>query len=822
MSNKSKSTQKWRSDYSLTYPVLKQSTVSDSHAFCSVCNISFTVAHGGITDCKRHIITQKHTKLAELVQKSKSMSSFVGSSSGHSSKTGPIGRIRAEVLFTEFLVEHNIALSVADHASKLFKKMFPDSKISEEYANGRTKTTALVNELACMKKESTLSLMRSGPFSIATDGSNDADMQLYPLIVTYFDPDDERVVNQVLGVPQCDGRCTGENIFKSCIDQELRGEGRNISYLNLLALSVDNANVMTGRKKGVYGFVLKEQPKAYLSGCPCHLIHLAAQKASFALSNKEVDDLLIDLYYYLEKSGNRKDDIKALQEFHGLKQEKVIKHCTTRWLSAGKCISRLLYQWAAIKDFIDAEKSKSKKVKESTKNSANPGPPPQPKSFSDIFGKPVQTQKHDSSQLKRKHEETKSISAESSKKSKSHHESSQKPKSSSSQVTQKKSEHKSNSKSSSSQSQATNEKKSEHKSSSKHSSSTSKSLESEPNKKSKSSKESNQTSCNDDFRQQPERLERMYRLIHSKDFKLNCMFLSFTIPLFDLANQVLQTDAPLIHKTRRILADLLKSLLVRFIKPSAVTGKMLVDVKFQDKINHKCNDDLVIGADAKAYIMEHKDYFKGEILTSFYQRVLKYFITATQYICSKCPINEELLIHAEVVDIANQQQSSFKSVEYFLQRFPVLLPKSEDDSEIENHNTNVLGALQLEFCQYQVEEFHSKIISSERADEQWCEISKIEDLNGNKKYKYLPSVMLGILCIPHSNAGCERTFSFVRKNHTDFRGSLSRTTNESLMILKNNKKPCFERVHSTADLKRLKSAYYQSSIANLGNCDTKK
>ena len=38
--------------------------------------------------------------------------------------------INAEVLCADFLVEHNLPLAVADHMGPLFKKMFPDSKIS--------------------------------------------------------------------------------------------------------------------------------------------------------------------------------------------------------------------------------------------------------------------------------------------------------------------------------------------------------------------------------------------------------------------------------------------------------------------------------------------------------------------------------------------------------------------------------------------------------------------------------------------------------------------------------------------------------------------
>ena len=61
--------------------------------------------------------------------------------------------IRAETMFTSFLVEHNIALSASDHASKLFKSMFlvpgvNPRDIIERYACGRTKTIAIVHEVA--------------------------------------------------------------------------------------------------------------------------------------------------------------------------------------------------------------------------------------------------------------------------------------------------------------------------------------------------------------------------------------------------------------------------------------------------------------------------------------------------------------------------------------------------------------------------------------------------------------------------------------------------------------------------------------------------
>ena len=62
------------------------------------------------------------------------------------SKKGDTSVINAEVHFTDFLVEHNIALNASDHAGQLFRSMFPDSKIAS--ASARTKTSNVMHTLA--------------------------------------------------------------------------------------------------------------------------------------------------------------------------------------------------------------------------------------------------------------------------------------------------------------------------------------------------------------------------------------------------------------------------------------------------------------------------------------------------------------------------------------------------------------------------------------------------------------------------------------------------------------------------------------------------
>ena len=72
-----------------------------------------------------------------------------------------------------------------------------------------------------------------------------------------------------------------------------------------VSLVCDNANVMTGKHKGVISFVHKEIPAAHLAGCVCHLLSLASKKATKAfqcVSAFDVDDILRQIAWYVNKS----------------------------------------------------------------------------------------------------------------------------------------------------------------------------------------------------------------------------------------------------------------------------------------------------------------------------------------------------------------------------------------------------------------------------------------------------------------------------------------------------------------------------------------
>ena len=112
------------------------------------------------------LVIGKHVTRTGIQNQSRKVPEFFASNND-------LSVIRAETLFTEFVVEHNIPIACTDHAGKLFQKMFPDSSIVKKYGCARTKTTNIIQTLANTDAASLISKMLIGPFSIATDGSND-------------------------------------------------------------------------------------------------------------------------------------------------------------------------------------------------------------------------------------------------------------------------------------------------------------------------------------------------------------------------------------------------------------------------------------------------------------------------------------------------------------------------------------------------------------------------------------------------------------------------------------------------------------------------
>ena len=328
---------------------MASSKKGSSYAFCSVCNCDISVAGGGVHEVKRHCSSKKHTDNQKATSQTPTLTTALFAGRSETSVCDQV--TSAEVMFTSFIVEHNLSFKSADHFSKLCKEMFPDSKIAKEYSCCRTKTTAIVTHALAPAADKTVTdYCKSGPFSILCDGGNDRmDKKYFGIMVRFWDKARGKAVCQLLGIPVCN-IATAETLFQA-LAKEL--EERDIPWGNIVGFASDSASVMVGKRNSVLSRLLQKQPKAFSMACVCHLAALGAA-AGLKVLPISIDQLLIDIFYHFKHSSKRWQEFAdVLEDFEDIAPMRILKHCTTRWLSLQRATSRLLDLWPALESYFD-------------------------------------------------------------------------------------------------------------------------------------------------------------------------------------------------------------------------------------------------------------------------------------------------------------------------------------------------------------------------------------------------------------------------------------------------------------------------------------
>ena len=343
-SKRTKRASKWQDEWKKYN--MKQSKRGESYVYCNICCTDFSVASGGVHEVKRHMSSKKH---GELAKQSAGQTKITASAFRKDVLADQV--TAAEIFFSTFVAEHNLAFLAADHFTKLCKVMFPDSKIAQGFSCCRTKTTAIVKyALAPTINNEVIQSCCTSPFTLLCDGGNDqTDRKYFSIMVRYWDKVEQHPVTRFLSMPVCNV-ATAQSLFTT-IEEEF--ESRGIPWSNMIGYASDTASVMVGKNNSVWSRLLRKQPKLFSLGCLCHLGALCAAAALKKLP-VSLDELLIDIYYHFKHSSKRWHEFNEIRiEFDDIKPLRILKHSTTRWLSLERCLKRLIQQWPALYCYFD-------------------------------------------------------------------------------------------------------------------------------------------------------------------------------------------------------------------------------------------------------------------------------------------------------------------------------------------------------------------------------------------------------------------------------------------------------------------------------------
>ena len=165
------------------FPGPRESKKGPTYEFCLKCSRDVSLGLGGTKDLRRHEQTSLHGRCDRESLSCMSLQSYFGG------PTRAMAVVEAEVKFSYMLGEHNLPFLLADHCTKLFQSMFPDSAIAKSFKCSRTKATAIHKVIALEILQQIRHVLPEFKFfSLQVDESTDISvMQQMAITIRFFD-----------------------------------------------------------------------------------------------------------------------------------------------------------------------------------------------------------------------------------------------------------------------------------------------------------------------------------------------------------------------------------------------------------------------------------------------------------------------------------------------------------------------------------------------------------------------------------------------------------------------------------------------------------
>ena len=113
------------------------------------------------------------------------------------------------------------------------------------------------------------------------------------------------------------------------------------------AYSADNASVNYGSKKSVFTALKALNGGIIKANCNAHIVHNTLRKMTDVL-DCDIETIVTAIYSHFSISANRRVELIEFFEFVDLEYHDLLRHVSTRWLSLGPAIQRMLQSWPAL------------------------------------------------------------------------------------------------------------------------------------------------------------------------------------------------------------------------------------------------------------------------------------------------------------------------------------------------------------------------------------------------------------------------------------------------------------------------------------------
>lgn len=302
-------------------------------------------------------------------------------------------------------------------------------------------------------------------------------------------------------------------------------------------------------------------------------------------------------------------------------------------------------------------------------------------------------------------------------------------------------------------------------------------------------------SSHDDV-ERPGRVQKVRDFLTDPEMFLYYNFLSFVLPILNEFNTTFQAGAAMIGHLHSEMVRLLRRLMGKFVKTAVITASRdLTSVNFTDRDNQHDDDNIAVGLQTREYLKDNQVILPPHTVTRFFASVRSFYLAVISKMVKKFPFSDETLKALAFLNPDTREKVTSDEVVQLGKRFTPELPATSIDEEVQEY----LLSPRSELPPFDLE--------TTLLDNFWMSMSKKKLPSGSLQYGTLSKVAMTALCIAHSNADAERSFSMLKKIQTDTRHNLAQDTIHSLLSVKmNNTAECHQFKPSKDIIRVAKSA----------------
>lgn len=326
-----------------------------SMAKCGICLGSkpFSISNGGIAQVKQHAETVNHSRTRKSLSGQCTMSqpTSTGFRLNMIDEDSPL---RAEILQALKVVQTNRSFASANEDAELFRVQFHDSEIAKNYAMGETKLKYIIGfGIYPYLKDCMLEELKGMPFSFRFDETTTSQIKKqYDGYITYYSKKEKNVTTRYVGSLFV-GKCKHEDLLDHFYTfmQDLK---LNTDFL--IGLGMDGPKVNKAFEKSLIDKLEKEKGNSFLAQIGFCVLHTVNNSFGAGLTQLketiDIEQLLIDLYFFFKYSAKRREEYKGMDEFTEVTAEYLLKYSSTRWLYIGKVCVRLIEQMKNVDEYF--------------------------------------------------------------------------------------------------------------------------------------------------------------------------------------------------------------------------------------------------------------------------------------------------------------------------------------------------------------------------------------------------------------------------------------------------------------------------------------